>query len=191
MDANEPFPQNTTAFIPPPVNLLLPSGAAMPHDWRLWKPTEHAVLTFVVKEGRVLLIHKKRGLGAGKVNAPGGRIEPGETPLQAAVRETQEEVGVTPVHLEERAVLRFAFTDGYGLMCHVFVAGDATGVACETGEAVPFWSPLDEIPYGRMWADDRVWLPLVLEGAKVAAWFVFEGDVVLWHQLVLTGNAAG
>ena len=60
-------------------------------DWPLWQFTEHAVLCFIVDGDRILLIHKKTGLGAGKVNGPGGRIEPGESPLQAAVRETEEE----------------------------------------------------------------------------------------------------
>ncbi len=62
-------------------------------DWEKWAPKDRAVLTFIRCEGRLLLIVKKRGLGQGKVNAPGGRLEPGETPEQAAVRETREEVG--------------------------------------------------------------------------------------------------
>ena len=44
-------------------------------DWARWTPTERAALCFVVTGGRVLLIRKKRGLGAGKVNGPGGRLD--------------------------------------------------------------------------------------------------------------------
>ena len=128
-------------------------------DWTLWKPTDRANLCFIVKEGRVLLILKKRGLGAGKINAPGGKLEPGETALQAAVRETQEEVGVTPLHLEERGYLRFQFTDGYALGCSVFVAHDLEGEPISTDEADPMWVALDAVPYENMWADDREWLP--------------------------------
>ena len=65
-------------------------------DWSTWQPDDRATLLFVVHADRILLIEKKRGLGAGKINGPGGRIEPGESPRQAAVREVQEEVGVTP-----------------------------------------------------------------------------------------------
>jgi 8-oxo-dGTP diphosphatase len=126
-----------------------------------------------------LLIHKKRGLGAGKINGPGGKIEPGETALQAAVRETQEEIGVTPLHLEERAELRFQFADGYSLHCAVFVATDLMGEPIETEEAAPFWVNVADVPYDRMWADDRHWLPLVLDGACVTGCFTFDGDSML------------
>ena len=34
-------------------------------DWASWEPEEVATLMFVVKSGRILLIRKKRGLGAG------------------------------------------------------------------------------------------------------------------------------
>lgn len=148
-------------------------------DWTLWKPTDRANLCFIVKEGRVLLILKKRGLGAGKINAPGGKLEPGETPLQAAVRETQEEVGVTPLHLEERGYLRFQFTDGYALGCSVFVAHDLEGEPISTDEADPMWVGLDAVPYENMWADDREWLPSVLAGGSFTGSFLFEGEKML------------
>jgi 8-oxo-dGTP diphosphatase len=59
-------------------------------DWASWKAEDPATLVFVVKDGRILLIRKKRGLGAGKINAPGGRLEAGEAPIEGAVREVQE-----------------------------------------------------------------------------------------------------
>ena len=62
-------------------------------DWQRWEPDEHATLCFVIRGGEILLIRKKRGLGAGKINGPGGRLEPGETALDCAVRETREELG--------------------------------------------------------------------------------------------------
>ena len=65
-------------------------------DWERWEPQQRATLMFVVRDGQILLIHKKLGLGAGKINGPGGRIEPGEEPVDAATREVQEELIVTP-----------------------------------------------------------------------------------------------
>ena len=63
-------------------------------DWQKWKPQQRATLVFVIRDGEILLIRKKKGLGAGKINAPGGRIGSGETPAEGAVREAQEELHV-------------------------------------------------------------------------------------------------
>lgn len=135
----------------------------------------------------MLLIRKKRGLGAGKMNAPGGKLEPGETWEAGAVRETQEEVGVTPLHMEHRGLLRFQFTDGYGLICAVFVARDLIGEPVETDEADPLWVPVDAVPYHEMWADDALWLPTVLGGGTFTGSFVFDGEKMLEQDVRLHG----
>ena len=152
-------------------------------DWSSWKPVDRATLLFVVRDGQILLIRKKRGLGAGKVNGPGGRIEAGETPRQGAVREVEEELHVTPTGLSRRGELRFQFVDGYSIHVHVFSATDCRGEAEETDEAIPLWTDLGEIPYHEMWADDRIWLPLMLAGKEFSGRFVFDGDAMLDHDI--------
>ena len=154
--------------------------------WERWKPKDDATLLFVVREGQVLLIRKKRGLGAGKVNAPGGRIEPGESPLEAAIRETREEVGVTPTGVRFAGEVSFQFCDGYALHAHVFTATDCEGEAIETDEAKPLWTLLDRIPFGEMWADDAHWLPHALAGRRFAGRFVFDGDAMVDMALDVT-----
>jgi 8-oxo-dGTP diphosphatase len=152
-------------------------------DWESWPAKDPATLVFVVKDRSVLLIRKKRGLGAGKINAPGGRMEPGETPLEAAIRETREEVCVTPLDLSYAGVNLFQFVDGYSIHVHVFKASDFEGDPKETDEATPLWAPVDEIPYQEMWEDDRLWIPLVLEGVRFSGRYVFDGDRMLDHVL--------
>jgi 8-oxo-dGTP diphosphatase len=152
-------------------------------DWAAWRPDQRATLLFVRRDGQLLLIHKKRGLGAGKINAPGGRIEPGETPAQAAVREVQEEVGVTPTGVRERGLLRFQFADGFSIEAVVFEASGCEGEPRETDEASPMWVPIAAIPYGKMWADDAVWLPLMLAGTAFSGRFLFDGDAMLGHDV--------
>ena len=153
-------------------------------DWARWKPAEVATLMFVFDgAGRVLLIHKKRGLGRGKINGPGGRLEPGETPVQAAVRETREELGIDVADPEFCGSLRFQFTDGYALLGHVFKATRWAGDPVETDEADPEWFPVDAIPYERMWQDDRHWFPLLLAGTPFSGRFVFDGEAMAWMAL--------
>lgn len=162
-------------------------------SWETWTPRERAVLLWLVDRpgDRILLIHKKRGLGTGKVNAPGGRLEPGEDFAEAAVRETLEEVGLKVSGLVEHATLRFAFTDGYGLYAKSFEASAWEGSPTETDEAAPFWCPLNAIPYDQMWADDPLWLPKALAGTYVDARFIFEGDTMLTQEIREEGPVIG
>ena len=148
-------------------------------DWWTWTPTERATLMFVIDGERILLIRKKRGLGAGKINGPGGRMEPGETAEACAVRETIEELGVTALRPTLRGRARFQFQDGYRLTVFCFASYAHSGEAVETDEAVPLWTPLGRIPYSQMWADDALWLPRLLRGEVFDGRYVFAGDRML------------
>lgn len=152
-------------------------------DWDAWKPVDTATLCFVVRGGEILLIRKKRGIGAGKVNGPGGRLEPGESIVECAVREVEEELCVTPFGLEPLGEQRFQFLDGYSIHVHVFVANGCHGVARETEEAIPLWTPTDRIPYEEMWEDDIIWLPRVLAGRACSGRYLFEDDRLLDHLI--------
>ena len=152
-------------------------------NWSTWIPRERANLCFILKEEQLLLIRKKRGLGAGKINAPGGKIEPGETALAAAIRETREEIGVTPLNIAPHGELHFQFADGYSLHCTVFLATDFEGVPVETAEATPCWVPVNAIPYEEMWEDDQHWLPLMLAGKAFSGFFTFDGESMLTKTL--------
>jgi 8-oxo-dGTP diphosphatase len=153
-------------------------------DWDRWVPTDRATLLFVVEGNRILLIRKKRGLGAGKINGPGGRIEPGESARACAIREVQEELCVTPVGVEDAGELAFQFADGYALHARVFRASGCVGVPVETEEATPLFTPIDRIPFAEMWADDALWIPLMLARKRFSGRFVFDGDRMLDHALV-------
>jgi len=151
--------------------------------WRQWQPVDTASLTFVSRQNEVLLIRKKRGLGAGKISGPGGRLEKFETLTDCAVREVEEELCITPLDPKPRGELRFQFLDSYSIHVHVFVASAYRGRAQETDEAVPLWTPMDAIPYTQMWADDILWLPRVLAGETVSGYFLFDRDTMLDHRL--------
>jgi 8-oxo-dGTP diphosphatase len=169
---------------PPKKNLLMEVPRKVEDfDWEAWEASETAVVCYIFDGPRVLLINKKRGLGRGKINAPGGRIEEGESPAEAAVREVQEEVGLTISDPLEVGRLSFVFTNGYSLKGHVFFARAFEGVPVETEEARPFWVPVEEIPYDQMWEDDIFWLPRVLDGAFIDGRFIFENDRMISHSL--------
>ena len=58
-------------------------------------------LVLIVEESRALLGMKKRGFGVGKWNGFGGKVEPNETVNDAAIREIQEEAGITPLDMKQ------------------------------------------------------------------------------------------
>jgi len=154
-------------------------------DWRLWSPVDPATLVFVHDDDRVLLIRKKRGLGAGKINGPGGRVHAAESPLSCARREVREELGIEPTGLRLSGEHRFQFVDGYSIHVFVYAARGHLGEPRETAEAIPLWTALDAIPYDEMWEDDRHWLPLVFSGRRFSGRFLFDGDAMLDHRIEL------
>lgn len=145
------------------------------------------VLLFVIKDGKILLGHKKRGLGEGKWNGAGGKVEAGESFIQAAVRETEEEFGITPLEPVMVATLRFDVIfqgEALKLDVRVFTSTDWHGEPQETDEMKPVWFKLSEIPFENMWQDDIHWLPLVLQGKKVKAKFTFDENNAILSQEV-------
>ena len=157
-------------------------------DWDTWSAKDPATLVFVVRGAEILLINKKTGLGKGKVNAPGGKVDPGETPEACAVRECREELGITVSNLEYCGEHRFQFVDGYSIHVWVYRTRDFTGEAVETREAKPLWVRVDAIPYEEMWEDDRLWLPMVLRGERFQTRWIFDGDSMLDYEIQAAGR---
>lgn len=58
---------------------------------------------------------------AGQVAFPGGRLESGESPLETALRETEEEIGVSPDSVEILGALTELFVDVSGFLIQPFV----------------------------------------------------------------------
>lgn len=144
-------------------------------------------LLFLRKDDRVLLAMKKRGFGEGRWNGVGGKVEDGESIEQAMIRETQEEIGVTPTVFEKVGDIRFDeyFKGEPTLMhVHVFTASDWKGEPTESEEMKPEWFALTDIPYDAMWPDDPYWLPQVLAGKKVSADFKLDAnDHIVMHSV--------
>jgi len=149
--------------------------------------TTRVTLLFIIEGQRILLAEKKRGWRAGIFNGIGGKVDEGETFESAMIRETQEEIGVTPTKFDKVAVLDFDvyFKGELGhLHCHTFVATEYDGVPVETDEMRPQWFDFAEIPYGQMWSDDIHWLPKVLAGEKLKCYFAFDKDNQIISQKI-------
>jgi 8-oxo-dGTP diphosphatase len=136
---------------------------------------KQVTLLFLRREGEILLAMKKRDFGKGKWNGVGGKVDRGETVAEAAVRECQEEIGVTPRGLQLAGHLKFYATDDPNFLhdAVIYVATEWDGDPQTTDEMEPRWFAENEIPYDQMWPDDEIWMPMFLKGQ------LFAGDVTV------------
>ena len=145
---------------------------------------------FLIRNNRVLLGRKKRGLGTGKIVGIGGKCSAGETAADCAIREIFEETGaqVLPNQVEARGMVEWRFPNktSWEMIASVFVVRDWQNTIAETDEIEPLWFDFDAVPYDLMWADARMWLPRIFAGEHVNLVFVYNED----NETVATMNIA-
>lgn len=140
-------------------------------------------------EQQVCLGYKKAGFGAGKYAGIGGKVEAGETPQEAALREVEEEIRVIipPDGIQEMGTVTFVFPSRleWSQEVSIFVATEWQGEPLEGDEMQPFWFRPTEIPYQAMWQDAAYWIPPILAGTRIQARFSFQDDNETVEEIVL------
>jgi mutator protein MutT len=148
---------------------------------------QNTTLLFLIKKTDnkitdICLAMKKRGFGMGRWNGVGGKLNEGETIVDAVIRETKEEIDVTPKNISKIAELTFIF-DGkpdWDQVVHTYFCEEWEGEPVESEEMAPQWYKVADVPFDKMWPDDKFWLPKALEGEKIKASFTFgENDTIL------------
>ena len=147
------------------------------YEQTLTNPLKEATVLLLLRDEQVLLAMKKRGFGVGKWNGVGGKPNLGEVITETAIRESKEEIGVTPVDPDRVAVFKYHFPhDNFGMQVWIFTTNKWQGEPSESEEMKPQWFNLKDIPYDQMWSDDKVWMPKVLEGKRLTGSFMFDKD---------------
>jgi len=145
-------------------------------SWSALGPVKKYTNAFVLSPDRskILLGMKKRGFGVDKYNGFGGKVELGESPLDAAVRELKEEAGID-APLRHCGVILFKSAGlDFSHYIDLYRAEEYSGHVTESEEMRPEWFSTQlnggggfaPIPYERMWADDILWMPLLLSSEK-------------------------
>ena len=122
-------------------------------------------LWFIIENDKIMLAMKKRWFGAGWYNGVGGKVEKWETIQQAMIREAKEEINIDILDLEYIWVLNFYFDENqdWNQSVYVYFIKKYTWEIQESEEMKPFWFSLKQIPYDKMWEDDKIWLKWFLE----------------------------
>ncbi len=140
----------------------------------------HVTECFLIRDGRVMLGRKKRGLGAGKIVGIGGKLDVDETTLGGAIRELREETGVeiseAAMQFRGQVEWRFPNMPKWEMIASVYVAEHWVGEPEETEEIAPVWFAFEAVPWQMMWADACLWVPLVLRGGRADWTFVYNPD---------------
>ncbi len=142
--------------------------------------TTTMTLVYPVKDTQTLLGLKKLRIGQGTYVGFGGRVEPNESIEETAIRELQEECGLTTStgNLINRGCLKI-HNPRYAalgvLKIHIFTLTSWKGTTHETDEMKPEWFERKRMPWEKMRESEAYWLPAVLNGRKV--------EVEIWYDI--------
>lgn len=121
----------------------------MPH------PTEHCELTNLCMltddEGRILVLDRTDPSWPG-ICFPGGHVEPGESFVESAIREVQEETGLTILDPILCGIKQFPLQGEDAMSCCCF-GPVATGTLTSSAEGEVFWLPREELENCRLAPD--------------------------------------
>ena len=126
---------------------------------------------------RFLMVRNHRGINNGCINFPGGKRKPGETMLACVVRETLEETGLEITNPQQVGYVEFPSKDFY---VYIYKSTEYSGnLHGKKDEVDVFWQEADKIPYDKMRAADRDFLPEVLAGKFVKKRYIYDDDFQL------------
>lgn len=142
-----------------------------------------ATLVYAARDGKVLMMHRRKQPNLGQWTAPGGKVEIDESPAECAVRELREETGLLATG---RPGLRIIVTeisplpDWQWLMFIYRVtefSGELTG--CDEGDLA--WIDIDQVLALDIPQADAIFYPHVVEGdvTPIAMKFEYDGDLRL------------
>ena len=151
-----------------------------------------ATLCYVRREGKTLMLlrnKKANDMHQGKWNGLGGKFEPGETPEACAIREIEEESGLTVRNPELRGILTFpAFDDVEDWYAFVFVVRDFEGDLIDSHEGELHWIDDDRLLGLNLWEGDRYFIPWLDQPGIFSGRFDYIDGALIGYDVVVYGD---
>lgn len=125
-----------------------------------------STLCYIEKDGQYLMLlrnKKKNDVNEGKWIAPGGKLEPGESPEECALREVREETGLKLGRLNMRGILTFSSEGWEDEYIFVFTADEFSGELIDCNEGELKWIDKKDILSLNLWEGDRIFLKMLIE----------------------------
>jgi len=137
-----------------------------------------ATLCYIRKDGKTLMLFrnkKERDVHEGKWNGLGGKLEPGESPEECAIREVFEESGLRATRPLLRGILTFPkFTPKDDWYVFVYEFSHFNGELIDSPEGELEWVDDDKIFDLNLWEGDHFFLKWVFERKFFSAKFIYQ-----------------
>ncbi|MBQ6829551.1 MAG: 8-oxo-dGTP diphosphatase [Clostridia bacterium] len=139
----------------------------------------NSVVCYIERDGQYLMLNrnkKKNDLNGGKWIGVGGKLEAGEAPEEALLREVKEETGLTLTRYTRRGLVTFCSGDFTEYMfVYTADAFDGTLTVCDEGDL--HWINKTDVLSLPLWEGDKRFLTLLAEDAPYFSLkLVYDGD---------------
>lgn len=148
-----------------------------------------AIVSYALINDKVLLGVRKKSstdLGVNIVAGIGGKLETDESHEQALIREVKEEIGITPITCKRmgKVVFLYPHKPKWNLDVEIYIIEKWDGDPVESDEIKPQWLPIRDLPFERMFIDNKYWVPHILAGKTVKAIFLYsEGHNIAEYKV--------
>lgn len=145
---------------------------------------------YLIRDDKILfLIRKKKNDAIHKTGMYlpiGGHVELGEGLEEAAIREVQEESGITVHSVELRGIvyIRSQNTGLYDNVIFMFTSSDFTGQPVAGDEGSFEWVESDKLEQANLYEGDRIYLPFLKTHKFFVVEFLYKGFELIEHKII-------
>ncbi|MCH2662805.1 8-oxo-dGTP diphosphatase [bacterium] len=145
-------------------------------------------LVYLKQNGKTLMLHrvkKEQDFHEGKWNGLGGKLDPGETPEECAIREVKEESGLDLKALKLRGIITFPLFDQVDdWYVYLFTGTEFSGDLIDSPEGDLQWIDNDKLLDLNLWEGDYIFLKWIEQERFFSGKFVYEEKQLVDHSVV-------
>ncbi len=147
-----------------------------------------ATLCYLRNNNQTLMLHrvkKENDMHEGKWNGLGGKLEPGESPEECAIREVKEESGLDIRNPQFKGILTFpAFSKNEDWYVFLFVISEFSGTLIDSDEGILAWVDNDKLFDLPLWEGDKVFLKWLKKKPFFSAKFIYKNKKLLDYDVI-------
>ena len=145
-------------------------------------------LVYLKQNGKTLMLHrvkKEQEFHEGKWNRLRGKLDPGQTPEECAIREVKEESGLDLKALKLRGIITFPLFDQVDdWYVYLFTGTEFSGDLIDSPEGDLEWIDNDKLLDLKLWEGDYIFLQWIEQERFFSGKFVYEEKQLVDHSVV-------